>query len=165
MFSYVKFIRVVCLHINHYICKKSDMKDRLQKFLIAENISPIKFAEIIGVQRSSISHILSGRNKPSFDVISAIILKFPKLSPDWLLLGSGEMYRKTYQTSLFEPSQQKQDVNIRDLSSKNANYEEHTQKKVFPTETKAPENRIKQRYVERVVIFYNDKTFIEYYPE
>ena len=45
------------------------MKDRLHKIMEAEGLSPAKFADEIGVQRSSISHIISGRNKPSYDFI------------------------------------------------------------------------------------------------
>ncbi len=51
-----------------------------------------RFAETIGVQRSSISHIISGRNKPSLDLINKILEGFPKVSTDWLLLGKGDMY-------------------------------------------------------------------------
>ena len=69
------------------------MKDRLEKFIRTEGLTPSRFAEIMGVQPSSISHILGGRNKPSFDFIEKMLLRFPKVNPDWLLLGKGSIYR------------------------------------------------------------------------
>lgn len=69
------------------------MKDRLEKFIKTEGLTPSRFAEIMGVQPSSISHILGGRNKPSFDFIEKMLQRFPKLNPDWLLLGKGNIYR------------------------------------------------------------------------
>ncbi|MDD2196858.1 MAG: helix-turn-helix transcriptional regulator, partial [Bacteroidales bacterium] len=77
------------------------MEEKIQKILTKEGIQPAKFAEIIGVQRSSISHLLSGRNKPSFDMIQGILRSFPKISADWLLLDKGDMYRQPVQGSLF----------------------------------------------------------------
>lgn len=68
------------------------MEDRLLKLLDAEQLSSSKFADVIGVQRSSISHILSGRNKPSFDFLQKTLSAFPHLSAEWLILGKGKMY-------------------------------------------------------------------------
>ena len=42
---------------------------------------------------SGISHILSGRNKPGFDLLQKILRRFPRINPDWLLLDSPQMYR------------------------------------------------------------------------
>ena len=69
------------------------MNERLQQFLSAENLTPAKLADILGVQRSGLSHILSGRNYPSYEFIRTILSKFPNLSADWLLLGKGKMYK------------------------------------------------------------------------
>ena len=69
------------------------MKERILKILENENISAAKFADILGVQRSSISHIISGRNKPSLDFVQKILSKFPQINSDWLLFGKGNFYR------------------------------------------------------------------------
>ena len=58
------------------------------------NLSPSLFADKIGVQRSGVSHILSGRNKPSLDFIIKILTAFPQVDADWLLFGRGEMIHK-----------------------------------------------------------------------
>lgn len=56
-----------------------------------EQLTASKFADAIGVQRSSISHILSGRNKPSLELINKILEHFEQVNADWLLLGKGSM--------------------------------------------------------------------------
>lgn len=61
-------------------------------------ISSTQLAEKMGVQRSSISHILSGRNKPSFDFIVKLMEQFPELNADWVLLGKGNMLKSTLNT-------------------------------------------------------------------
>ena len=79
------------------------MKERLEKFIRTEGLTPSRFAEIMGVQPSNISHILGGRNKPSFDFIEKMLLRFPKVNPDWLLLGKGSIYRTPEVSSLASP--------------------------------------------------------------
>lgn len=69
------------------------MNERLKQFLTMEAISPARFAEIIGINRSGISHLLSGRNKPSFEFIQKMLASYPDLNPDWLILGKGKPYK------------------------------------------------------------------------
>lgn len=69
------------------------MRDRLQKFMDAEHLQASRLAEILGVQPATISHILNGRNRPSFEFIEKLLQRFPKINPDWLLLGKGGLYR------------------------------------------------------------------------
>ena len=67
----------------------SDFAKRLQKVIDFYGESASSFAEKIGVQRSSISHILSGRNKPSLDFILKILASYPEVELYWLLNGKG----------------------------------------------------------------------------
>ena len=69
------------------------MEERLKLFLTMEGLSPSQFADKLGIQRSGVSHLLSGRNKPSFEFINKMLLAFPKINPDWLILGTGKAYR------------------------------------------------------------------------
>lgn len=137
------------------------MKDRIQKLLNSEGIQPTKFAEIIGVQRSSISHILSGRNKPSFDVIQSILKKFPRINSEWLIMGTGEMYKKSVQTTLFDTTETftkpEKPQNI--IESKPQDIVEQ-----IIQNPEASENRINEKEIERVVVFFKNKTFTEYKP-
>ncbi|WP_018621079.1 helix-turn-helix transcriptional regulator [Spirosoma luteum] len=61
------------------------INDKIKQILIEKNLTPSYFADEIGVQRSSISHILSGRNRPSFDIIQKIIRRFPELGYEWIM--------------------------------------------------------------------------------
>lgn len=69
------------------------MKDRLQEILKKEHLTPARFAELVGVQRSSVSHILSGRNNPSLDFLQKILASFEHINPDWLITGNGPYKR------------------------------------------------------------------------
>ncbi len=69
------------------------MEERLKLFLAMEGLSPSQFADKLGVQRSGVSHLLSGRNKPSFEFINKMLVAYPKLNPDWLIMGTGKAYR------------------------------------------------------------------------
>ncbi len=76
---------------NLYICNMN-FTDRLNTILTVYNLNASEFADKIDVQRSSISHILSGRNKPSLDFMIKVKSAFPELNWDWLILGEGPMY-------------------------------------------------------------------------
>lgn len=64
---------------------------RIRQLLTWQQLSPTQFADIIGVGRPVISHILSERNKPSLEVVQRIIAAFPAISLPWLLSGTGDM--------------------------------------------------------------------------
>lgn len=65
---------------------------RIQHFLASEHLTAPQLAERLGVQRSAISHILLGRNKPSFDMLHRFAVQFPHLNIGWLITGQGSMY-------------------------------------------------------------------------
>jgi transcriptional regulator with XRE-family HTH domain len=64
-------------------------KERLEQILAHYQLSASAFADAIGVQRSSISHLLSGRNKPSLDFVLKVVREFPEVNLYWLLNGKG----------------------------------------------------------------------------
>ncbi len=109
---------------------------RLQKVMDYYGESASSFAEKIGVQRSSISHILSGRNKPSLDFILKILSSFPEVDLYWLFNGKGEFPSK----GEFEEPKQKAD--LFSVSEK--------------LQLKTPNN---DKEIERIVIFYSDGSF------
>ncbi|WP_333852926.1 helix-turn-helix domain-containing protein [Epilithonimonas sp.] len=86
-----------------------DFNDRFTKVIEYSELTPAEFAEEIGVQRSSISHIISGRNKPSLDFITKIKSKFPDIEWDWLINGTGEMLinKEEITIPITEPEQKK----------------------------------------------------------
>lgn len=81
------------------------MKEQLYKLIEAEGLTPAKFADEIGVQRSSISHILSGRNKPSYDFISKVLKRFSGINAEWLITGNGNMIKSTIQSDIEKSKQ------------------------------------------------------------
>ncbi len=70
------------------------MRDRIEMILAAKGLNSSKFAELLGIQKSSVSHFLNGRNNPSLEVVLKILNTFPDLNIEWLVLGVGEMYKK-----------------------------------------------------------------------
>jgi transcriptional regulator with XRE-family HTH domain len=69
------------------------MKERLSKIMKEYSISPSRLADRMGIQRSGISHIMSGRNKPGFDFLTSLIDLFPDIDANWLLTGKGDMLK------------------------------------------------------------------------
>lgn len=64
-----------------------EINERIKKIIADLGISSGSFAEKIGVQRSSVSHILSGRNKPSADFLEKLLIAYPDIDSSWLLSG------------------------------------------------------------------------------
>ena len=81
------------------------INDRIQKLLIEKGISASEFSKKIDVQRSSISHIINGRNKPSLEIVTKICKVYPDIKLDWLILG--ENYESTSPTPIDSKNIQK----------------------------------------------------------
>ena len=79
-----------------------NINDRFTKILEYSGFTASEFADEIDVQRSSISHIISGRNKPSLEFIVKIKNRFPEISWDWIILGQGEMLQNNSALSTSE---------------------------------------------------------------
>jgi len=71
------------------------MIERIKYLIVQQNLTQTEFANIIGIQRSTLSHILSGRNKPSLDFTLKLLSKFTNINAEWLLNGEGSMYKST----------------------------------------------------------------------
>jgi DNA-binding XRE family transcriptional regulator len=67
------------------------LNDRIREILEKSGLTSSEFADEIDVQRSSISHITSGRNKPSLEFVTKIKSKFPAISWDWLINGERKL--------------------------------------------------------------------------
>lgn len=68
-----------------------EIKDRIRMIMEREKVPPRVFAETIGVQQSTLSHILNDRNKPSLEVVMKVHQKYDYVNLEWLLYGKGEM--------------------------------------------------------------------------
>ena len=69
------------------------MIDRIKQVIDYSQLSSSAFADTIGISRSGLTHLLTGRNQPSLDVARKILAKFPEVSTEWLIMGMGEMLR------------------------------------------------------------------------
>lgn len=118
--------------------------ERLQKIMEFYNESAAAFADKIGVQRSSISHILSGRNKPSLDFILKILAAYPDVELYWLLNGKGS----------FPITSSTEDVSKREISKNETEKDTTASKLVSEMAT--------NKSIERIVIFYSDGSFKNY---
>ena len=151
------------------------MKERLIQLLDLEQLTPSKFADIIGVQRSSVSHVISGRNKPSFDFIQKTLTAFPGLNAEWLILGKGTLYdqmgRGTTGNLFDAPSDE-------DPGQFPLDIPEQVEETDFPEESKpvlaehseeipgdlVPEESRSPGKIVQVMVFYEDDTFRTYKP-
>jgi len=144
------------------------MKERLLEFLKAENKSSAQLAEEIGVQPSGISHILSGRNNPSLDFVLKMLEKYQFISTDWLLFGKGSMYRDLRMQTLFDENNLLDKANETKHSQNETNKPDleleetfrEMQKKDFPDT-----NTNKSSEVIKIVWFYDNNSFEEYFPK
>ncbi|HOH85039.1 MAG TPA: helix-turn-helix domain-containing protein [Bacteroidales bacterium] len=191
------------------------MVDRILLVLKIKNLTPSKFADEIGIQRSSMSHIMSGRNMPSLDLITKILGRYPDINSDWLVKGEGPM-TKTFQIDLFDQAAENKtpeatpkpkddqpvtepvnDIKKEDVVEKSEENQLKTPvketervdiKPVEPViqvplqeEEKPAEKNTEQKAsigqaentmalpanepaIEKIVIFYKNRTFKEYYP-
>lgn len=138
------------------------MTERIMKIMESEDLIPSKFAEEIGIQHSTISHLLAGRNNPSLNLVTKILERFPTISTDWLLFGKGNMYgqKQVGQPSLFTEWEEQ--------SPSTEQSKPH-----LPIDTeKALENAqifsptpIEKRSITKIMVFYSDNTYETYAAE
>ena len=143
------------------------MREKLLNLMKSEQLTASKLAELLDIQPSGISHILSGRNKPSFDLVQKILRRFPRVNPDWLLLDKDEMYRtidiepqpatsQSISTEELEETMQQSTVSGMTTSATN------------PTSASTPAQQIIAAYapksgnVKRVIVLLDDHTFESY---
>jgi len=134
------------------------MINRIKDLILQEGLTSGSFADAIGVQRSSMSHILNGRNNPSLDFVIKTLQRFPRINTEWLLLGVGNMYQS---------GQPADEQPVRELSIFDT-VPEPAQKRVIPTVAKVPEIQAdtkvdSSKLVHKVLIFYSDHTYDEFF--
>lgn len=75
------------------------MKEKLEILCAKYNLTASSLAKVLGVEASAISHIRSGRNKPSYDFVVKILRAFPDINPDWLMLDGEDLLRSGASTT------------------------------------------------------------------
>jgi DNA-binding XRE family transcriptional regulator len=154
-----------------------DFIKRLEIILDYYALSASGFADKVGVQRSSLSHLLSGRNKPSLDLVLKIVENFPEVDLYWILNGIGNFPKSEMQNEI--------------ISIPSTPIEKNTEEKIqienqpnlFTTEPMVEKNRVDENLknnfsntqisdspksdsdIDRIVVFYKNGTFKNYSPE
>lgn len=208
------------------------MLDRINRIIEKKQMSTTQFADYINIQRPTMSHIISGRNNPSLDIVMKILTAFPDINSEWLMFGSGKMYKEDsliqennikefseklvfpdtklasdvidlfsseestdkfqeeeaenrvpneaksdYQEPIQEKHEERQDVlpNINEIRDEDAPLYIKTNTAILDRQDNSPninvrrdsENQVEKggKQIRKIVFFYADKTFSEYYPE
>ncbi len=128
-----------------------DFIKRLEILLEYYGLSASAFADTIGVQRSSLSHLLSGRNKPSLDFILKITAYYPEVDLYWILNGKGEFPKQEPGTTTPATTAPLPDLFTK--SEEPVTMRSEPKPYGFPKDSEA---------IERIVIFFKNGTFKEY---
>lgn len=118
------------------------IKDRLQMVMKMNNLTNASFADRVGVQRSSISHVMAGRNKPSLDFIQKTLLAFPRVNAQWLITGKQDSAKK--------------EVTYQDDKELNLSTSTASDDSVSPDRDQS-----EQKKIDRIIVFYDDGTYVE----
>jgi transcriptional regulator with XRE-family HTH domain len=124
----------------------SEFAERLNKLMDHYQLSASGFADRIQVQRSSISHLLSGRNKPSLDFVLKVVKEFDEVELYWLLNGKG-----TFPSEIGSTPIQNQEKQPKAKSDRSLSFEKDLANAVDQS-----------KKIERIVLFFDDGTFKEY---
>lgn len=156
------------------------MKERIIEIMQLLNCSPTQFANAIGVQRTTLQHILNGRNEPSLRFIMAIHEGFPQIDLEWLLYGKGNAFGESSAHDA-----EKQDYPLfpgmentlfpasgKDFSeNSNVNEEKaavRTRKRINNKEISGGINDsqdVSSKRIKEVMIFFEDGTYQKFSPE
>ena len=150
------------------------MPQKLKQFLASEKIKASQFATAIGYGDGAVSHILSGRNKPAWEMICKILAAYPQLNPDWLLRGEGPMYRPGMGpgqvTDQPMPIPDLSAIDSKDKEEEPSSSEPTVSRATPPTPSPRPSNAptislaSSEKPIKRIVVLYADNTFESYTP-
>jgi len=146
------------------------MINRISKIIKEKNLSSARFADEIGVQRSSISHVLSGRNKPSLEFIQKILKAYPDIDTNWLLSGKGNIFSGSINNeNKIDFPEESATVHPEDITKyqKDQSKPESSKKPVINDifDNESDNDQLKQKKIEKIIVLYKGNSFKEYYPE
>lgn len=152
-----------------------DFVKRLENILEYYGLNASSFADKIGVQRSSMSHLLSGRNKPSLDFVMKISDIFPEVDLYWILNGKGSFPKSEDESRISKPEIIADNKNTYTPAPLNENFEgedlfsqiNSKQEKLAPSKIEESKNSnfsYEEDKIEKIVFFYKNGTFKVYEP-
>lgn len=147
-------------------------RDRLVKIMECEGMNAKQFSQEVGISAGTISNILGGRNRPSLEVMQAILRRFRSISCLWLITGAGSMYindsSEESSRTLFPDMEPHEPVSYSNVQTPPAGSEEASNKQKnsgtgtlgIVASSQDMDSR-PARSVQKVLIFYTDGTFEE----
>lgn len=123
-----------------------EVKDRLRMIMDSHKLNAGSFADRIGVQRSNVSHVLSGRNKPSFDFVEKLLIAFPRVSAEWLFTGK----------------QSKKELDEMPLAGSDVAVSKKNDPMITPKSQE--EKKFLEKKIVKTLVFYADFTFDVFLP-
>lgn len=152
------------------------MHDRLKRFLEMEGLSPARFAEELGIQRSGVTHLLDGRNKPSFAFLQKMMTAYPELNYEWLILGKGRPYKGDYTPTKREESgsdanlfAEREEIGTEEIEDYTSDYQQFGEeiRASQPAENQKSEEQPAAiptktaKKIARILVFFTDGTYEE----
>lgn len=141
---------------------------RIKEIIEQEGISQILFAEKTGINKSTLSHVLTGRNHPSSKVVQKILTAFPHYRHEWLLSGEFPMVKDGYREQQAKQSNIPLFTEIADFTAPTA-----TGGSPQPSTPSLPSiphqieitNNHPERKVEKIIVYYDDNTYQTFVPQ
>lgn len=138
------------------------MDKKLRILMQNENLSASKLADILEIKPAAVSHILSGRNKPSFELICKLVNRFPHINPYWLLGDSQDLLNPTNPNAQIPTSE--------NLGKNEGTLFEFEEKKIDGPESSAISEpaalpTLSRSDIDKIIIVYRDQTFEELRPK
>ena len=131
-----------------------DLIERFRYLMKLNQLTASAFADEIGVQRSSVSHILSGRNKPSLEFIQKVIKRYPKVDAAWLISGATSNQNT--------PNIGNEQIREIEQPKPQTTPEVEVAIKQEVEEKPASGGQLNAKSIKRIVAFYTDGTFEEF---
>ncbi len=170
------------------------MVNRIKQIMEMCDSTPAQFATELGINRSNLTHVFSGRNQPSLDLTRKILETFPEIKAEWLIMGTGPMTKSDELKMIKEqinesaPNQPRDFLNKKEESDKSVekvdnkiespensqvtvrtkednNTEQGSTKEKLERTSCPPLFKDHKKEVEKMILIYSDRTFETYYPQ
>ena len=137
------------------------INDRIAHLISEYGLTNADFAKKLGVPASSISHLIAKRNKPGLNFIMSLLEQYKDIDANWLLTGvrSSRALARSQQEEVVEPDL------FTTVEPESSSVSVEKREQLQKNDVFSPQKDVQPKKVEKIVTFYTDKTFTEYFPE
>ena len=138
-----------------------EINDRIAHLISEYGLTNADFAKKLGVPASSISHLIAKRNKPGLNFIMSLLEQYKDIDANWLLTGvrSSRAMARSQQEDVVEPDL------FTTVEPESSSVSVEKREQLQKNDVFSPQKDVQPKKVEKIVTFYTDKTFTEYFPE